>query len=239
MCYAVGVMGGVNQGCDRHQGKVRGIIHERFCVDFGEHPHIKDLVMCKGGDLSERKQALLDNADCVVVMPGGVGTFDEFWDCVCGKSLGMKGMNKKPIVIVNLDGFYDGFLMQMRRTHKEGMLYGHVETYFHVEEDPIKALDWCIQTLIAGDTIKETESLIDNIKENNMEDRVKERKTPLTATEIITEIKEKTIKAEEYVLDTYPDYKGLVYGLGFGVIIGVLLTANGIIPSTLVNQFRR
>jgi uncharacterized protein (TIGR00730 family) len=226
-----GVMGGVNQGCDRYQGQVRGIIHEKFCVDFGEHPHIKDLIICRGSDLAERKQALLDHSDCIIVMPGGVGTFDEFWDCVCGKSLGMKGMNRKPICVVNMDGFYDGFLMQMRRAHKEGILYGQVETYFHVEENPIKALDWCHHTASQDDALKQMNSLIDHIKENNVEDRVKERKTlPVTPAEAIKEVKEKVLKVEEYVLDTAPDYKGFVMGIAIGLFAGVIIASENVIP---------
>ena len=51
---------------------------------------------------------------------GGVGTLDEIFDCVCGKSLGMKGMVYKPVCLVNVDGFYDGLVMQMDRSHEEG-----------------------------------------------------------------------------------------------------------------------
>ena len=51
---------------------------------------------------------------------GGVGTFDEIWDSVCGKSLGMKGMKFKPICLINTDGFYNGFVVQMDRSQKEG-----------------------------------------------------------------------------------------------------------------------
>ena len=56
----------------------------------------------------------------VCTSPGGVGTFDEIWDSVCGKSLGMKGMKFKPICLINTDGFYDGFVVQMDRSQKEG-----------------------------------------------------------------------------------------------------------------------
>ena len=45
---------------------------------------------------------------------------DEIFDCVCGKSLGMKGMVYKPVCLVNMDGFYDGLLLQMERSSKEG-----------------------------------------------------------------------------------------------------------------------
>jgi len=223
---STGVMGGVNKGCDLQKGEVRGIIHEKFCVDFGEHPHIKDLIFSKGADLSERKQCLIDHGDCLLVMPGGVGTFDEFWDCVCGKSLGMKGMSKKPICLVNLDGFYDGFLMQMRRAHKDGILYGHVDNYFHVETDPIAALDWCYNTFVNDDTLKETNSLIDSITQNNVEEdesnRVKVRVMPTTTKEVVEAVEKKAVAIEEYVMDTAPDYRGFAIGLGLGVAMTLL-----------------
>ena len=106
-----GVMGGVNRGARSKNGKIVGVIHEKFCVDWDEDKLITDMIKVKGNsphifviisrsltsfyegdDLGERKQLLLDNADCLIVLPGGVGTFDEFWDSVCGKSLSMKGI---------------------------------------------------------------------------------------------------------------------------------------------------
>ena len=78
-----------------------------------------------------------------MVMPGGVGTFDEFWDVVSSKSLGFKGLTDKPIVVVNIDGFYDGFVQQLCRASQEGLLYGTVQSYFHVCDNPKDALAWC------------------------------------------------------------------------------------------------
>lgn len=139
-----GVMGGLNDGCEAEKGLVKGIIHQQFCVDGSEHPYVQDMVKVNGADLWERKQLLLDNGDCVIVLPGGTGTFDELWECVSGKSLGMKGMQGKPICLVNIDGFYDGFIQQLHRTYNDGLLYNNTESYFHVETDVIAALDWCV-----------------------------------------------------------------------------------------------
>lgn len=149
-----GCMGGLNDGCEAHNGAVRGVIHEMFCVDSQEHPHISDMIKVNGADLWERKQLLLDHGDCVIVLPGGVGTFDELWESVSGKSLGMKGMEGKPVCVVNTDGFYDGFVMQLQRAFDEGILYGSLESYFHVETDPIAALDWCVETVKAQGNVK-------------------------------------------------------------------------------------
>lgn len=142
-----GVMGGVNNGCFQRGGKILGVIHNIFCVDSSEHPTIKDLVIVGGIDLYERKLQLFDNSDCIMVLPGGVGTFDELWDGISSRSLGMKGMTIKPICVVNINGFYDGSLLQMKRAFEDGILYQDVEEYFHVEDNVTDALQWCVDAV--------------------------------------------------------------------------------------------
>ena len=138
-----GVMGGVNNGCSSKGGKIVGVIHSIFCVDTSEHPTIKDLLVVGGIDLYQRKLELFNNSDCVIVLPGGVGTFDELWDGISSRSLAMKGMSTKPICIVNLNGYYDGSIMQMHRAKKDGILYEDIDEYFHVEDNVEDALRWC------------------------------------------------------------------------------------------------
>lgn len=142
-----GVMGGVNDGCFENDGKVKGVIHKMFMLDSGEDSRIKDMVVVDGWDLSERKTQLFVESDCVIIMPGGVGTFDEMWDGVSSKSLKMKGLNHTPIVVCNLDGYYDSFLAQMHRAKQDGILYHDVEKYFHVVDDVDAALNYCLHSL--------------------------------------------------------------------------------------------
>ena len=139
-----GCMGGLNDGCKSKNGLIKGIIHRQFCVDFKEHPVIKDLLIVDGEDLTERKKGLFDNSDCLIVLPGGCGTFDELWEAVSYSSLGMRGMAGKPICLLNIDGFYDGFLAQMHRAYHDGVLYHDVEEYFHVENTAAAALKWSL-----------------------------------------------------------------------------------------------
>lgn len=173
-----GCMGGLNEGCLSEGGHIIGVIHEKFVVDFGEHKEIKELIVSKGVDLTERKQLLMDNADCLLVLPGGVGTFDEFWESVSGKALGMKGLAQKPICLINIDGFYDGFLLQMRRTYDEGMLYSTPESYFHTENSSEMALKWCLQEVasIRSQSIAGESSLDDGgaINDTRIQTRVAE-----------------------------------------------------------------
>jgi len=176
-----GCMGGMNDGCHRCNGTIVGIIHKKFCVDITEHPFIKDLVVVDGDDLYERKLALFNNSECVIVLPGGVGTFDELFDGVSSKSLNMKNMTYKPICLVNIDGFYDGFIQQMERAYEDNILYHPVQDYFHVEDNAKDALDWCINQLNdmrAKGAVVATNEFID--------DRVKSRSPESNSVDLIT-----------------------------------------------------
>ena len=47
--------------------------------------------------------------------------------------------------MVNIDGFYDGFINQIKRASLDGVLYNPIEDYFHIESDVEDALNWCIE----------------------------------------------------------------------------------------------
>ena len=59
----------------------------------------------------------------------------------------MKTMGHKPVCLVNIDGFYDGFITQIQRAHAENFLYGPVEDYLHWENDVGSALDYCLANI--------------------------------------------------------------------------------------------
>jgi uncharacterized protein (TIGR00730 family) len=140
-----GVMGALNEGCRQNKGQIIGVIHEKFVFDSEEDEAVTKLIACTGNDLNERKKQLFNNGDCIVVAPGGVGTLDEMWDSVCGKSLKMNGLAHKPICVLNIDGFFNGSIAQLQQAYKDQLLYSEPEAYFHVAESAAEALDWCIQ----------------------------------------------------------------------------------------------
>lgn len=139
-----GCMGALNNGCSSKGGKIIGVIHETWVLDGTEDTTIKEMIVSKGGNLSERKNLLVQNSDCIIVLPGGVGTFDELWDSVSQKSLRMNGLDRKPICILNYDNYFDGTIIQLKRAKEENLLYDDLEAYFHVEYDANHALNWCI-----------------------------------------------------------------------------------------------
>lgn len=138
-----GVMGAVCKGAAAANGKLLGIIHESFQVDGGQHAHIEDMIVSKGDNLEERKMLLFDHSNSFIVMPGGIGTLDELYDFMSHKSLKMKNLMGKPICLLNLDGFFDGTIAQLKRAEKEGLLYQPAEKYVHVCTTPEEAVAWC------------------------------------------------------------------------------------------------
>ena len=143
---AFGCMGALNKGAHDKNGQILGVIHEMFVVEE-EDKRIQKMMVSKGDTLSERKQMLVSNSDCIIVLPGGVGTLDEMWEAACNRSLRLGGMEKIPICILNIEGYYDGSLAQLDRAFEDSLLYQSPGNYFHVETDPAAAIAWCKQAV--------------------------------------------------------------------------------------------
>ena len=57
--------------------------------------------------MHQRKATICQEADAMVALPGGIGTFEELLECLTWKQL---GLHTKPVVILNTDGYYDRLL---------------------------------------------------------------------------------------------------------------------------------
>jgi uncharacterized protein (TIGR00730 family) len=67
--------------------------------------------------MQERKNLMLEMSDAFIVLPGGLGTFDEFFEVVTEAQL---GVHDKPIIVVNVSGYYDPLDATLRATIKAG-----------------------------------------------------------------------------------------------------------------------
>ncbi|CAM9807680.1 unnamed protein product [Chrysoparadoxa australica] len=141
-----GCMGALNDGLQKAGGKVRGVIHKFWCVDGQEHPYIhpNDLVIVNGEGLQERKRALVDGAHAIICLPGGTGTYDELAEAISQKGTGFGFSPNIPVVCINVNGFFDGFRLQLQRAHDDGLLYKDPKESLHFVETAKEALEWCI-----------------------------------------------------------------------------------------------
>ena len=99
---AVGSMGAVADAALDEGGHVVGII-PRFMRELEwAHRGIQELELVE--DMQTRKRLMLETADAIVTLPGGSGTFEELFDAITSKRL---GLFVHPLVILNQNGFYD------------------------------------------------------------------------------------------------------------------------------------
>ena len=99
---SAGLMGRLANTMLAGNGKIVGVL-PRFMekVEWG-HKDLTELILVE--DMHERKKLLIKDADAVVALPGGCGTLEELMEVITLKRL---GKFTKPIIILNLDGFYN------------------------------------------------------------------------------------------------------------------------------------
>lgn len=99
---ANGLMGAAARGCHAFGGKILGVAPKFFNVDGLLFSECTELI--QPDTMRERKQIMEDNADGFIVTPGGIGTFEEFFEILTLKQL---GRHNKPMVVFNINGYYD------------------------------------------------------------------------------------------------------------------------------------
>ena len=99
---AVGLMGALAKSVLDHGGRVTGVIPD-FLVNR-EHMLARVQERIVTPDMHERKRVMFERADAFVALPGGVGTLEELVEQMTWAQL---GRHKKPILILNVDRFWD------------------------------------------------------------------------------------------------------------------------------------
>ena len=105
---ATGMMGAVSRGALEAKGKVIGVVPEFFDIHEVVNLDCTEIIYTK--TMRERKQIMEYSSEAFIVTPGGIGTFEEFFEILTLKQL---GQHNKPIAIFNIDGFYDSMLKTM------------------------------------------------------------------------------------------------------------------------------
>lgn len=105
-----GMMGAVARGVHEKSGEIIGIAPTFFNVDGVLFPNCTKLIGTE--TMRERKKLLEDEADAFIITPGGVGTFDEFFEILTLKQL---QRHNKAIAIFNVDGYFDDMLKMMQK----------------------------------------------------------------------------------------------------------------------------
>lgn len=134
---ANGVMGAAARGVKKGGGKIVGVVPSFFNVDGIIYPHCDELI--RPETMRQRKQIMEDRSDAFITAPGGIGTFEEFFEMLTLKQL---GRHNKPIVLYNLNGYYDGVVSVLEQAIKEGFMREVCRELCCVLEDADQVLDY-------------------------------------------------------------------------------------------------
>lgn len=127
---SVGLMGRLADRMLNKNGRITGIIPDFMKQLEWAHPGVDKMVVVNS--MHERKQMFLIDVDAVVALPGGCGTFEELLEVITWKRL---NIFKKPIVILNTDGYYDPLIEMLNRSISEGFMnHNHNEMWIVVDE---------------------------------------------------------------------------------------------------------
>jgi uncharacterized protein (TIGR00730 family) len=126
-----GLMGLLADSVLERGGQVIGVIPQFLVSEGISHDGLTELRIVES--MSDRKMVMLDMSDATIVLPGGIGTQDEFWEVLAARQL---GFHSKPIGIVNVDGYYDSLILFVDRAIQEGFISTEDRRYLFVSEDP-------------------------------------------------------------------------------------------------------
>jgi uncharacterized protein (TIGR00730 family) len=117
-----GIMGAVSNAVLEKDGKVVGIIPEILKDREHHHKGITELIIVD--DMHTRKKILYEKCDAAIILPGGYGTMDEFFEMLTWNQL---SIHDKKIFILNTAGFYNHLLSFAQTMQTENFLYDKVE----------------------------------------------------------------------------------------------------------------
>jgi hypothetical protein len=113
----IGVMGKVAQGVIDKKGKVIGIIPTFLKTKEIVHTDLTELIVTD--NMHDRKVIMYEKSDGFIIIPGGFGTMDEFFEIT---TWGQLGLHTKPIGILNTSGYYDPLIAQCKMMVERGFL---------------------------------------------------------------------------------------------------------------------
>ncbi|MBQ3370133.1 MAG: TIGR00730 family Rossman fold protein [Mogibacterium sp.] len=102
-----GMMGAVSDALIEGGGEAIGVTPRFFILAEETRDDLTEVVI--SDDMSTRRNWMIDNGDAYIALPGGMGTLDEITEVMTYKRLGLLGKVNKPVMIYNVNGYYDRF----------------------------------------------------------------------------------------------------------------------------------
>ncbi len=147
-----GLMGAVARGIHEKGGHILGVIPKFFIEESAEVAFDFCTETITPDTMRERKQIMEDNADAFIVVPGGIGTYEEFFEILTSKQL---CRHNKPIAIYNINGFYDDLQAAMKNAIKKNFIKELCLDLYFITDDVYEVLKYVEEPVTEIRTVKE------------------------------------------------------------------------------------
>ena len=125
-----GLMGTVADATLASGGRVIGVIPKALVDKEQAHHGCSELHIVD--TMHERKRIMADNAHAFMALPGGIGTFEEFFEVWTWRQL---GYHDKPIGLLNMNGYYDSLLTFLESSTRSGFMPEALMSLISVDQD--------------------------------------------------------------------------------------------------------
>jgi uncharacterized protein (TIGR00730 family) len=141
----LGLMGVIADSVLAAGGRVYGVIPHALVNLEVAHTGLTELHHVE--TMHERKAKMTDLADAFLALPGGIGTLDELFEAWSWNAL---GYHKKPLCLLNVDGFWDGMIEFIDHATRNGFLSDKRRSQLLVAESPERALEYLDEAAAAA-----------------------------------------------------------------------------------------
>lgn len=145
----MGLMQAASDAALEAGGQVIGVIPSFMIEQNWHHTGLTKII--ETPDMESRKQIINDMTDAAIVLPGGCGTLDELFEIVTLKQL---GVYLKPIIILNVDGYYDYLLKHLERSMEENFMRNEHRDIWRVATTAEEAIDMVFTTPLIDESVR-------------------------------------------------------------------------------------
>ena len=136
---STGLMGTLASSAQKNNCSILGVIPDHLMQKEVGNKNLDSLEITK--DMHERKKLMYNKSDAFIVLPGGVGTLDEFFEIITWSQL---GLHKKPIILLNTHNFWDKLLDLINHQVESGFVDASIANLLVTISTPRQALNYLL-----------------------------------------------------------------------------------------------